>query len=157
MSGMLRAARRKPASTSAPSMNSAFLRPSLSRCDCNALVLPSVMATLSSTMMPPSLALADRAGALLPIHLLAGAVDLGAVLDIVGASLTLGQLPHHAALQDVGARLEAEDVIRHGDAASRLTLERRDLQFHLTRPPSLPQPARRPRAGTCPASANLLA
>src|SRR5215470_9072516 len=61
MSGMLRAANRKPASTSAPSMISAFLRPSLSRCDCRAAVLPSAIATLSSTMMPPSLALADRA------------------------------------------------------------------------------------------------
>src|SRR5262249_19918428 len=61
MSGMLRAASRKPASTSAPSIISAFLRPSLSRCDCNALVLPSAMAALPSTMMPPSLALADRA------------------------------------------------------------------------------------------------
>src|SRR5215510_4137151 len=61
MSGMLRAARRKPASTSAPSMISAFLRPSLSRCDCSTLVLPSAIAALSSTMMPPSLALADNA------------------------------------------------------------------------------------------------
>src|SRR3954447_602423 len=61
MPGMLRAASRNPASTSAPSMISAFLRPSLSRCDCKALVLPSAKATLSSTMMPPSLALADKA------------------------------------------------------------------------------------------------
>src|SRR5215470_10112631 len=61
MSGMLRAASRKPASISVPSMISAFLRPSLSRCDCSALVLPSAIAALSITMMPPSLALAERA------------------------------------------------------------------------------------------------
>src|SRR5262245_1207370 len=61
MSGMLRAASRKPASISAPSMISAFLSPSLSRCNCSALVLPSATAALSSTMMPPSLALADKA------------------------------------------------------------------------------------------------
>src|SRR5215470_19094560 len=99
-------------------------------------------------------AMAGGAGALLPIHLLAGAVDLAAVLDVVGAGLALGQLPHHAALQDVDARLETENVVRDGDAARRLALEGRDLQLHLTRPPSLPQPAPRPPAGTCPASAN---
>src|SRR5215510_7210964 len=93
-------------------------------------------------------AMTGRAGALLPIHLLAGAIDLGAVLDVVGAGLALGQLPHHATLQDIGARLEAEDVIRHGDAASRLALESRDLQFHHA-------PSFASAAGAASASRNL--
>src|SRR5262245_7779362 len=98
--------------------------------------------------------MAGGTGALLPIHLLAGAVDLGAVLDVVRAGLALGQLPHHAALQDVGTRLETEDVVGHRDVAGRLAFKGRDLQLHLTRPPSLRQPARLPPAGTCPASAD---
>src|SRR6266702_4622506 len=59
--GMLRAARRKPASTSAPSMISALLSPSLANPACSALVLPSFTVALSRTMMPPSLALAESA------------------------------------------------------------------------------------------------
>src|SRR5262245_36288928 len=102
-------------------------------------------------------AVAGRAGALLPIHLLAGTVDLASVLHVMGAGLALGQLPHDTALQDVDARLETENLVRDGDAACRLALEGRDLQLHIKRPPSLPQPARRPPAGTCPASANLSA
>src|SRR5258705_150400 len=61
MFGMLRAARRNEASTSAPSMISALVSPSFSKFCCNALVLPSFTVALSSRMMPPSLALADRA------------------------------------------------------------------------------------------------
>src|ERR1700681_1922752 len=61
MFGMLRAARAKLASTSAPSMMSALVSPSLAKLFCSTPVLPSVTVALSSTMMPPSLALADRA------------------------------------------------------------------------------------------------
>src|SRR5262245_52865874 len=61
MLGMLRAASLKPSSTCAPSMISALVRPSFSRCPCRTLVLASVTATFSSTMMPPSLALAESA------------------------------------------------------------------------------------------------
>src|SRR5450432_359322 len=61
ISGMLRAAIAKLASTAAPSMISALVRPSLARCCCTTLVLPSDTAALSSTMMPPSLALAESA------------------------------------------------------------------------------------------------
>src|SRR5450631_3037704 len=59
--GMLRAALRKFSSTSAPSMISALIRPSLSNCLARPLVLPSFSVILSMTMMPPSLALADSA------------------------------------------------------------------------------------------------
>src|SRR5262245_16217274 len=61
MFGMLRAASAKLASTSAPSMMSALVRPSLAKFFCKALVLPSFTVALSSTTMPPSLALADSA------------------------------------------------------------------------------------------------
>src|SRR5262245_622427 len=59
--GMLRAARRKFASTSAPSIISALVRPSFAKLCCSATVLPSASEALSSTMMPPSLALAESA------------------------------------------------------------------------------------------------
>src|SRR5947208_13486103 len=55
MFGMLRAARAKLVSTSAPSMMSALVSPSLAKLFCSAAVLPSFMLALSSTMMPPSL------------------------------------------------------------------------------------------------------
>src|SRR5215510_14976791 len=61
MLGMLRAARRKFASTSAPSIISALVRPSFAKLCCSAPVLPSASEALSSTMMPPSLALAESA------------------------------------------------------------------------------------------------
>src|SRR5438045_1329846 len=61
MFGMLRAASAKLASTSAPSTMSALVSPSLLKFFCNAAVLPSFTLALSSTMMPPSLALADKA------------------------------------------------------------------------------------------------
>src|SRR5512133_4020172 len=61
MLGMLRAARAKFASTSAPSMISALVSPSLAKFLRSMAVLPSFTDALSSTMMPPSLALADNA------------------------------------------------------------------------------------------------
>src|SRR5229473_3062249 len=60
-SGMLRAARAKLLSTAAPSMISALLSPSLTRFFCSEAVLASFTLAFSSTMMPPSLALADSA------------------------------------------------------------------------------------------------
>src|SRR5215471_16676646 len=61
MLGRLRAARRKPASISAPSMISALSSPSLEKLALSALVLPPSTAALSITTMPPSLALAESA------------------------------------------------------------------------------------------------
>src|SRR5262249_19402537 len=54
MFGMFRAASRKEASISAPSMISALVKPILSKCSRNCLVLPSWIVALSSTMMLPS-------------------------------------------------------------------------------------------------------
>src|SRR5215470_4112925 len=61
MFGMLRAASRKLALTSAPSMISALLQPSFSKRSRRPAVLAASIVAWSSTMMPPSLALAERA------------------------------------------------------------------------------------------------
>ena len=77
-------------------------------------------------------AVAGAAGALLAVHFLAGAMDVGAVLDRVRAGLPLGQLPNDAAMNDVGARLEPENGIGHRDRAGLLAVEGGDFQFHIT-------------------------
>src|SRR4029077_17490599 len=64
------------------------------------------------------------------VHLLAGAPDLGAALGLVGAGLALVELPLHAALDDVLARLEAEDAVGELDRTGRLALKRCYFQFH---------------------------
>src|SRR5262249_36660151 len=61
MLGMLRVASRKLASTSAPSTIRALSRPSLASWSRTALVFASLADTASSTMMPPSCALAESA------------------------------------------------------------------------------------------------
>src|SRR6266511_334606 len=61
MFGMLRAASAKLASICAPSMMSALVSPSLVKFFRSIAVLPSFTVALSSTMRPPSLALADSA------------------------------------------------------------------------------------------------
>src|SRR5580692_8254023 len=83
----------------------------------------------------PSRAVTRAAGALLLVHLLSGAPDIGAALDLVGPGLTLVELPLHAALDDVLARLEAENLVGKLHRACRLAFKGCDFQFHLTRPP----------------------
>src|SRR5580693_5077326 len=171
--GMLRAAVRTSAATSAPSMRRALERPSLSKCPRSALVLASFTLSVSITRMPPSFALAESAclsasartffgrpmawlrvcgpnerppprnrltrgaGALLPVHFLTGAHDICAILDLMRAALTLGQLPHDTAVNNVGARLETENGIGQRDGARFFAVERDDLEFHITRPSSV--------------------
>ena len=53
-----------------------------------------------------------------------------AVLGLVRAALALGELPVDAALQDVAARLEAENLIRQISLAGFLAVEGDDFQFH---------------------------
>src|SRR5262245_36269873 len=72
-------------------------------------------------------AVTGTAGPLLLVHLLAGAPDLGAVLDLVGAGLALVQLPLHAALNDVLARLKSEDSVRQLHRTAFLAFESCDL------------------------------
>src|ERR1700750_572922 len=83
-------------------------------------------------------AVTSTAGALLRVHLLARTPDLAAILGLVRAALTLGELPVDAALNDVDARLEAENRIRQAGRTSLSAFERGDLQFHITHPPSQP-------------------
>src|SRR4029450_175583 len=54
-------------------------------------------------------AVTGAAGALLLVHLLAGAPDIGAALRLVRSGLALVELPLHATLDDVGARLQDEN------------------------------------------------
>src|SRR5213595_2429813 len=84
-------------------------------------------------------AVTGTAGALLLVHLLAGAPDIGAALRLVRSGLALVELPLHATLDDVGAGLETEDRVRELDGAGFLTFKGRDFQFHLTRPPARPE------------------
>src|SRR3982074_620918 len=110
----------------------------------------------------PGRAVTRAAGALLLVHLLAGAPDLRAALGLVGAGLALGELPVDAALNDIDPRIETENGIRQLDRAGVLALKRGAVQFHLTvlpaRRPALDraEPPRLP-GGTCPASARLSA
>src|SRR3981081_861636 len=121
--------------------------------------------TTGPNARPPPRTRGTRAGAVtrpagpfLLVHLLAGAPDIGATLRLVGPGLTLGELPVDAALDDILARLQAENLVRKLNRASCFAFKRCDFQFHLTRPPARPapqQPARRHRrpGGTCRALA----
>src|SRR5262249_27244006 len=120
-------------------------------------------AAAAAEQVDPLRSVPRAAGTLLTVHFLAGAIDLGAVLDRVSAGAALGELPDDAALDEVAARLETEDCVRHGDRAGRLAVEGGDFQFHVTHPPGPAPPLfvrpaqlraqRRPPSGTCPAAA----
>src|SRR6185436_3542055 len=69
-------------------------------------------------------------GALLLVHLLARAPDFRTVLHVMGAALALGELPDHVALNEIVARLEAEDLVRQRDFAAVLAFEGGDFEFH---------------------------
>src|SRR5205085_12487057 len=56
-------------------------------------------------------AVTSAAGALLLVHLLAGAPDIGAALRLVRSGLALVELPLDAALDDILARLQAENLV----------------------------------------------
>src|ERR1700733_13151874 len=100
--------------------------------------------TTTSEQIDARRAVASATGALLIVHFLAGPVDIGPVLHFVGAALALGQLPHHAAMNDVGTRLEPENLIGHRDRTGTLAVEARDFQFHVTHSPRLGRPQPEP-------------
>src|SRR3954447_23296274 len=56
-------------------------------------------------------AMTSTAGALLLVHLLAGAPDIGAALRLVRSGLALVELPLDATLDDILARLQAENLV----------------------------------------------
>src|SRR5260370_35960096 len=94
----------------------------------------------------PGRTVSRAAGALLIANLLAGAPDVRTALRLVGAGLTFGELPVDAALDDILARLQTENLVGELNRTRRLALKRCDFQFHLTHPPARParlQPARR--------------
>ena len=102
-------------------------------------------------------AVARAAGALLAVHLLRRRLDLAARLRLVRARLALGELPAHHAVQDVGARLEAEDGVGQRHRPRRFAGKRRDFEFHHASPPVSAASGRGLRAararGSQPASA----
>jgi hypothetical protein len=59
----------------------------------------------AAKQIDPRRAVPGIAGALLPVHFLAGARDVRAIFHRVRTALAFGQLPHHATMDDVGARL----------------------------------------------------
>src|ERR1700735_1890619 len=77
-------------------------------------------------------AMASLTGALLLINFLLGAIDLGAGEHLVLARTALGQLPHHHALDQVGAGLKSEDGVVEFDVAGGLVVEMEDLGFHIS-------------------------
>src|SRR6185295_14925033 len=95
-------------------------------------------------------AVAGAARTLLRAGLLAGAGDVRAVLDRVGAGTALGELPHDAALDQVLARLKAKDVLVERDRTRFLAFEGGDLEVHHA-PPSFASAA----APFSPARRNL--
>ena len=58
-----------------------------------------------------AIAVTGGTAALLATELLAGAGDVGALARAAGGGATLLELPGDDAVQDVGARLEAEDLV----------------------------------------------
>src|SRR3546814_5347334 len=63
------------------------------------------------------------AGALLTVHLAAGAVDLTALLHLVGAGAPLGELPVDDARQNVGAHRQTEHLVGEVDLTDLRVLE----------------------------------
>src|SRR3982074_2981134 len=72
----------------------------------------------------PGRAVTRAAGALLLVHLLAGAPDIGAALGLAGAGLALGELPVDAALDQILARLQTENGVGKLNRAGRLAFKR---------------------------------
>src|SRR5271165_5977578 len=70
------------------------------------------------------------AGALLLVHLLAGAMDLAAAERLVIAGPALGELPAHHARDQIGARLETEDRVAELERARGRPVHRRHVEFH---------------------------
>src|SRR5262249_37027722 len=99
----------------------------------------SERAAAAAEEIDPGRPMTCRAGALLPVHLFPGPVDFAAVLDVVRAALAFGELPAHAAMQDVRPWLEAKDRVRQFARPRRLAVERHDLEFHVTYPRPWPR------------------
>src|SRR5437588_4004271 len=75
-------------------------------------------------------AVAGVARTFLIAELLAGAVHFAARLGLVRTGLTLVELPVDDAMEDVGTRIKAEDVIGEIDAAGRFGFDGLNVGFH---------------------------
>src|ERR1700730_778848 len=78
----------------------------------------------------PRRAVPGAAGALFRVHLPTAAPDLRAQFGLVRPTLAARELPGDAALQDVGAGLEAEDRVRKLNRSRFLAVERADGELH---------------------------
>eukprot|EP00300_Choanocystis_sp_HF-7_P002196 c11706_g1_i1.p3 GENE.c11706_g1_i1~~c11706_g1_i1.p3 ORF type:complete len:128 (+),score=10.49 c11706_g1_i1:22-405(+) len=94
----------------------------------------------------PGRRVTGRTAALLLVELLARAMDFRAVLDVMRTGATLGELPADDPMQDVGARLETEDLVRHIDRTGIGAVEGFDHEFHLNPPSTVRRERRRPAA-----------
>ncbi len=79
-------------------------------------------ATAAAELRHAHRAVTGAAGALLLVHLLAGAGDVGAAERLGRTGATLGELILHHARDQIGARLEAEHVVRQFDLAGLLAV-----------------------------------
>src|SRR6187399_1513821 len=77
-----------------------------------------------------AIAVASRAAALLATPLLAGTGDVGALARRAGGAAAILELPGDDAVQDIGARLDAEYGIIELDVAGCLAVEFLDLHLH---------------------------
>src|SRR6185312_1063825 len=87
-------------------------------------------------------AMTSGTAALLLAPLLAGESDLGAVLHVMGAGHGLEALVAHHAMENVGPRLETENLVLEAQRAGVLAVERFDLNVHylLSPPAALNEP-----------------
>src|SRR6476660_2788297 len=69
-------------------------------------------------------------GALLPVKLGPGVIDLGTILHRARAAAPLGELVAHHAMEDIGARLEPEHIVRQLNRSRLLGVERGDVGLH---------------------------
>jgi hypothetical protein len=81
-----------------------------------------------------AIAVAGGSAALLAAPLLAGAVDVAALAGRARRGAAVGELPRHDPVKDVGARLDAEDLVVELDVAALAGVEVLDLDLHLSLP-----------------------
>src|SRR5690606_24030233 len=72
--------------------------------------------------------------ALLVVHLLRRGGNFATHLGLVRSGLALGELPANHAVQDIGARLQTENLVRKHDGTVGLAFERGDLEIHYSAP-----------------------
>ena len=77
-----------------------------------------------------AIAVTSRTATLLAAELLAGAGDVRALTGRTRRGATVDELPRHNAVQDVGARLDAEHFVVELDVAASLGVEGLNLDLH---------------------------